>query len=151
MGEVSKTISTQNLVNYDLGHTLEIVMNGKALTIELSGTKSDDFKAKYKTLAEMEQAYREKVAPYLTKYDCYDIDLEETPEVITDLAAYFGELAATGGRGNTGGPQKTTKEPDLETLVDQTVEMLRIQLNKAIGASKMTPSPGSRPTSPMRR
>ncbi len=130
-------ISTQNVMNYDEGRGFSLVIDSTALTIELAGTLNNDFKQKYPSLAAMEKDYKIRVAPYLKKHDCYDIDLEDDVQIITDFATYFEELEATGGRGNEDeGDEDDGDEPDLDELVERTVKLLRVQANKALGTAK---------------
>ena len=91
-------ISTQHLVNYDEGCQFDVIIDSDKLTLELAGTRDNDFKQKYSSLSALEKDYQERVVPYLKKCDAYDIDRRADAEILSNLAVYFAELRATKGR-----------------------------------------------------
>lgn len=120
---------TQQIMNYDEGRGVSVILDDEALTIELAGSKKHDFKERCASLAAMDKAYKKRVAPYLKGHHCYDVDLKQDVEIIKDLEAYFREQVAVGG----GDDDEDGFERDLDEEVEATVGLLRKQLNKALG------------------
>ncbi|MCB1215191.1 MAG: hypothetical protein KDK66_06925 [Deltaproteobacteria bacterium] len=123
----------KSLMNYEDNLNLGLTIDFDQNTLKFWGDPSCQLEETYDSVEAMNQAYQEKIAPYLVQKECYDLGGNQDMEVIKDLKAYRDDLLIQ-SQGETI-PEDASLEN--KTIIEFT-NQLRQLINKVAGPKPMT-------------
>lgn len=106
-----------------------------ALRLWCQGSEGDAIDQTFGSLAELEQCYRERIAPLFEAGGSSDLERGDTASPIADMAAFAQELRACGY--DWAEPPRVADDP-VELMVAELVTMIRRELNRALGPADTT-------------
>lgn len=118
-------------INYRTGVSFAIALDPDELALEFHAEPEHAFSETYETIEAMNAAYQERVAPYLRKDDCYDIDRQCILKPEKSLAALFAEL-----RARQSFAAADPALPPLDRYIVEFSNLLRGLINEAVGSRK---------------
>ncbi|MCB1214522.1 MAG: hypothetical protein KDK66_03485 [Deltaproteobacteria bacterium] len=124
---------TKSLMNaqdrINVGLTIDFDRN----SLEFWGDPSCSLEATYKSMAAMNEAYQQHIAPYIAEKKCYDMGESQNFEVINDLSAYHDELVIQ----YHGEPIPSKASKETKAIISFT-NQLRQRINKIVGTKTIT-------------